>query len=278
MSEKPTTIGMLGLGEAGHEIAVDLVAAGADVRGYDSDPRILPPFGVRPCRDGQHAAEEAEVVLSVNSAQDAGAALRDGARGLSAGAVWADLNTSAPLQKRELADQCRTIEVPFADVALMSPVPGKGLRTPMLVSGTGALRYAEVMAGFGADVTVLDGPAGVAATQKLLRSVFFKGLAAAVVEALAAARAAGCEEWLRRNIGAELEAASSATVERLEKGSVRHAVRREHEMSAAAAMLSELGVPPRIAQASRDWLRQLSDQATGGDRSDTKPDQRLTPT
>ena len=34
-----------------------------------------------------------------------------------------------------------------------------------------------------------------------VRSVFYKGLAAAVTEALRAGRAAGCEEWLRADIG-----------------------------------------------------------------------------
>lgn len=143
----------------------------------------------------------------------------------------------------------------------MSPVPGKGLRTPMLVSGTGADRFAQVMAPLGAPVTVVDGPAGLAATKKLLRSVFFKGLAAAVGEALTAARAAGHEDWLSDNIGAELAAATPLTVDRLVEGSRLHAVRRTHEMAAAADLLTELGVPPRIADASRDWLRQLADEA-----------------
>ena len=38
---------------------------------------------------------------------------------------------------------------------------------------------------------MLDGPAGLAAARKLLRSVFYKGMAASIVEALDAARAAG---------------------------------------------------------------------------------------
>jgi 3-hydroxyisobutyrate dehydrogenase-like beta-hydroxyacid dehydrogenase len=49
-------------------------------------------------------------------------------------------------------------------------------------------------------VDVLPGPPGAAAARKLVRSVFYKGLAAAVTEALRAARAAGCEPWLRDNI------------------------------------------------------------------------------
>jgi len=127
----------------------------------------------------------------------------------------------------------------------------------MLASGPAAGEYARVLRSLGARVTVLPGPPGTAATRKLVRSVFYKGLAAAVTEALRAGRAAGCEEWLRGDIGQVLADASAATVDRLEHGSVRHARRRADEMMAASALLDELGVPARVARASQDWLTQL---------------------
>src|SRR4029077_4171318 len=98
------------------------------------------------------------------------------------------------------------------DVALMSPVPGSGLGTPMLACGPAAERVAQILGGLGGIVEVLHGPPGTAAARKLVRSVFYKGLAAAVIEALRAARAAGCEDWLRENIRQELANASPATV------------------------------------------------------------------
>ncbi|MGY1662875.1 DUF1932 domain-containing protein [Geodermatophilus sp. SYSU D00705] len=150
--------------------------------------------------------------------------------------------------------------MPVVDVALMSPVPGKGLRTPMLVSGEGAARYAEVLACFGVEVTIQPGPAGEAISRKLLRSVFYKGLAAAVVEALAAAEAAGCADWLRDDISAELTGFDERTIDRLVDGTHRHARRRADEMTAAADQLTELGVPPRIAAAARDLLVELRDR------------------
>ncbi len=104
-----------------------------------------------------------------------------------------------------------------------------------------------------------DGPAGEAISRKLLRSVFYKGLAAAVVEALAAADAAGCEPWLRANISAELAGFDEHTIDRLTEGTRRHARRRADEMSAASDQLRELGVPPRIAAAARDLLIELRD-------------------
>jgi 3-hydroxyisobutyrate dehydrogenase-like beta-hydroxyacid dehydrogenase len=251
---KTAVIAVLGLGEAGGAIAADLIAAGATVRAYD--PAVDAPEGSIPCIDEADAATGADVVLSVNSAAAATEALRVGLTGKPQ--LWADLNTAAPKLKRELAALCTGAGVAFADVALMSPVPGKGLATPALVSGTGSRRYAERMNDLGGRVTALEGPAGLAATRKLLRSVFYKGLAAAALEALEAARAAGHEEWLRQNIVDELVASDERTLARLETGTERHALRRSHEMAAATELLEELGVPPRITAASRDWLRELA--------------------
>jgi len=246
---------VLGLGEAGSLLAADLAAAGAYVTGYD--PAVEAPPGVSDCRDESDAVSGSDLVLSVNSAADAMDAMQNGIGVLNPGAVWADLNTSSAglkLNLEALAVRHRAI---FADVAIMSPVPGKGLAVPMLAAGEGARCFAELLVALGANVEVLEAPAGAAATRKLLRSVFFKGLAAAVLEALWAAEAAGEEPWMREHISSELEAADRALVQRLEQGTFRHARRRAEEMAAASELLVELGVPPRVSLASLDMLNSL---------------------
>jgi 3-hydroxyisobutyrate dehydrogenase-like beta-hydroxyacid dehydrogenase len=254
-----TRIALLGLGEAGSEIARDLVAAGADVRGYD--PKGIVVDGVRSCGSEAEAVTDADVVLSVNSSHDAMTALENALPALAAGTLWADLNTASPGLKKALADRAAEHGVPVVDVALMSPVPGKGLRTPMLVSGEAADDYVEILARLGADVAVQPGPVGTAISRKLLRSVFYKGLAAAVVEALRGAEAAGCADWLRGNIAAELAGFDERTVDRLVDGTHAHARRRADEMEAATEQLVELGVPARIAPAARDLLVELRNAA-----------------
>jgi 3-hydroxyisobutyrate dehydrogenase-like beta-hydroxyacid dehydrogenase len=247
------TVAVLGLGEAGGAIARDLVDAGAVVRAYD--PAVPASAGMVPAANEADAATGADLVLSVNSAKASLDALRVG---VAAASVWADLNTASPGRKRQLAELAEDNAVPFADVAIMAPVPGRGLRTPMLASGPAAERVAWILTPLGASIETLDGPPGLAAERKLLRSVFFKGLAAAVVEALAAGRAAGCEEWLRDNITEELTRAGESTVDRLVTGTDQHAVRRADEMSAATDMLTELGVAPTITAATRDLLTRLA--------------------
>ena len=144
-------IALLGLGEAGSLIAADLAAAGAAVVAYDPQPRNV-PSDVLSAASEAAAAREADVVMSVNwswaSKEAASAALP----GLASGAVYAELNTSSPALKREVAELVAPSGALFADVALMSNVPGKGLRTPMLAAGPGAQRFAELLTPLGAQI------------------------------------------------------------------------------------------------------------------------------
>jgi len=253
-------VAVLGLGEAGAAIAQGLVAAGVDVRGFD--PVAGDVEGVTRAGSAAAAADGAALVMSVNSA----AVARDVARDASpaAGQLYADLNTGPPSLKTELARVVEASGARFVDVALMGPVPGNGLRTPALVSGSGAVGYAELLGPLGVPVEVVGHEAGQAAERKLLRSVFMKGIAAAAIESLAAARAAGCEEWLHGELAHVFEGASPALLDRLLNGSRIHAARRVHEMRAASQMLADLHVEPRISEAARGWLEQLEAEAHVG--------------
>ena len=180
-------IAVLGFGEAGSLIARDLVAAGAAVRGFD--PQAPAPAGVTAAGSDAEAVTGADLVLSVNSASEAVAAFTASIDALAAAAIWADLNTASPAVKQRLAALGRERAIPVTDIAMMAPVPGNGLRVPMLASGDAADRVAATLRGYGADIEVLDGPAGLAATRKLLRSVFYKGMA--VVDRRGAGSGAG---------------------------------------------------------------------------------------
>jgi 3-hydroxyisobutyrate dehydrogenase-like beta-hydroxyacid dehydrogenase len=251
-------IAILGLGEAGSAIGADLAAAGAHVRGWDVRPEAGADGVVR-AADAAQAAAGSDVVISINAASSAADAARAVVGSLTAGQVFADLNSAGAPLKRELASIVAPSGALFADVALMAPVPGRGVRTPALASGPGAEAFARTLEPFGMPVEVVGTAAGDAARLKLLRSVFMKGLAATIIESLAAARAAGCEGWLHDEIVEVLAGADAALVARLESGSVHHAARRVQEVAAASALLRELGVEPRVTQAAQGWLEELRD-------------------
>ena len=242
-------VAVLGLGEAGGRIAVDLVGAGCDVRGWDPALRLA---GVENATNAQEAVRDADVVLSINAGAVALAAAREVSSALGSAALYADLNTAAPQVKREIAV---ALSVPFADVALVGVVPSSGLATATLASGDGAERFAELFQPLGMPVEVVGPEPGDAAALKLLRSVFMKGLAAAAIESLEAARAAGVDDRLHGDIAAVI---GGPLLDRLLDGSRIHAARRVDEMQAAAAYLEELGVEPRVARAAMGWLESLT--------------------
>jgi 3-hydroxyisobutyrate dehydrogenase-like beta-hydroxyacid dehydrogenase len=246
---------VLGLGEAGSRLAADLVSAGVQVNGYDPDPSR--GEGVAERRESPAAAvADAAVVLNVTSAAVAVQSARAALEGLAPEAIYADLNTAAPELKRTLAALVADAGGRFVDVALLGPVPGRGLRTPALAAGPAAQAFAEAMTPLGMPVEVVSETPGDAAALKLLRSVFMKGLASSVIESLEAAEAAGHRAWLEAEIA---EVIGPPLLERLVTGSRAHAARRADEMDAARELLLELGVEPRIASASASLLADLAD-------------------
>jgi 3-hydroxyisobutyrate dehydrogenase-like beta-hydroxyacid dehydrogenase len=255
-------VAVLGLGEAGARIAADLAAVDVEVRGFDPLAASA-PAGVDRVGDAVSAVEGATAVLVLTTAATALEVAESVLRGLAAGAIYADLNTASPALKRELAALVPEAGAQFADVALLGPVPARGLETPALVSGPGAVAFADVFGPLGMPVEIVSDRPGDAATLKLLRSVFMKGLAASALESLRAAEAAGHAPWLEDEIA---ELIGAPLLERLVDGSRRHAARRVDEMEAARGLLLELGVEPRIAAASMSVLAELVESRPAGGR------------
>ena len=124
---------MLGLGEAGGQIALGLAAAGVQVRGYD--PAVPAPPGVTAAASDADACQGADLVLSLTTAGEAEKALDQALPGLSGAeagngaagrTVYADANTASAGLKQGLAAAAEQAGVPFADIAIMAPVPAGG--------------------------------------------------------------------------------------------------------------------------------------------------------
>jgi 3-hydroxyisobutyrate dehydrogenase-like beta-hydroxyacid dehydrogenase len=250
------SVAVLGLGEAGGAIASGLAARGCDVRGWDPDAARVAVDVARTATPTE-AVTGADLVLSLATAAHALDAATSVVPALGPTQLYADLNTTAPALKREVAAVVAVSGAAFADVALLRGVPARGVGTPAVASGVGAERFAELLRPLGMPVEVVGEEPGEAAGLKLLNSVFMKGLAAAVLESVEAASRRGADDWLRGQIA---DVIGEPLLERLLSGSVTHAERRRDEMDAAAAYLDELGVEPRVAEAAAGRLRQLAEE------------------
>lgn len=253
-------IAVLGLGEAGAIYAHGLADRGADVVGFDPRPDAAP--GVARADSIAAAVTDADLALTLVGATHADAVLREALPAMRPTAAYVDLNTGAPDAKRDLAARAAAAGIPFADVAVMAPVPRSGIATELLASGTGAATAADILTDLGVPIRVVGTDAGDAAALKLVRSVFMKGLAGLVFESLEAAERIGAVDEARAQIAAELGPAGDATVQRLLDGTRQHAERREHEMLDTRDFLRGLDSPSWMTDGTIAWLRSLTQKGS----------------
>ena len=252
-------IAILGLGEAGSRFANDLVELEQFmVSGWDPDPQQQLDKRVHFAAGNADAVANADVVFSVNSAEACQSVATEVANSLKPDALYCEMNTASPATKREVEAILSDSGAHVLDVAIMAPVPPKGIRSPMLVSGKQALAFQQRLSGV-TPVEILNDSVGDAAQRKLLRSIVYKGIAAVVCEAMEAARYHDLEDYMRQQIGTIID--GDEWVDRFIEGSRTHAVRRGHEMLAVADMLAEDGLASSITEATIENLARYVEDA-----------------
>jgi 3-hydroxyisobutyrate dehydrogenase-like beta-hydroxyacid dehydrogenase len=247
-------IAILGIGEVGSTLATDLLAANVQVSGWDPNPRNIPD-GLRFADNNPDAVKNADIILSTNLAAVAVDVAKEVHDTLQAGQVYADMNTSSPAIKQAIHHVLADSTALFADVAIMAPIAPERICTPLIASGTGASKFADVYSKFGAPITVLLEPAGQAATLKLVRSIFYKGLAAVVMETLDAAEQLDIVSYARQQMLTILK--DEPMIDRFVSGSRKHAARRLHEMDAVIELLQSINVESHNSVAARQRLSDL---------------------
>lgn len=261
MGGNKVNIAILGLGEAGSHFANDLVGSrwahlSIDVVGYDPAPkRTLHPL-VRLAASNAEAARGADIILSANLSAVAETVACDVLPALRPGQIYAEMNSASPDTKRRVAAIVEPAGALAVDVAIMAPVPPKGILTPFLVSGPGAALFAETLRPLGLAITVLSDEMGEAATRKLLRSIVYKGIAAVIGEAVEAGRVFGLDDYIREQIRSII-GDNDALIDRFLEGSKTHALRRSHELEAVVSMLTARAVEPVISRATLVSLENL---------------------
>lgn len=241
-------IALVGFGEAGSTFA-----QAANWRGIACAWDIAPPrraamadYNVAAAASIEEALQNAELVLSLVTADQALAVARDYAPHLSPGALWCDMNSVAPETKQAAGLLVERHGGRYVDVAVLAPVHPARLQVPLLLSGPAALN-AEVgfrEAGFG-NVRVVSEEIGQASAIKMIRSVMVKGIEALTDEMMQAAAAAAVTDEVLASLDASEKALSWAdraayNLERMRT----HGLRRAAEMEESAKTLTRLGVVP----------------------------------
>lgn len=244
-------VALIGFGEAGETFARAARWNGL-ASGWDLLPvrcALMPDCGIAAGADAAATLAEADVVLSLVTADGALAAAQVYAAALPAGALWCDMNSVAPHTKRAAAQAVTAAGARYVDVAVMAPVD-KGLAVPLLVSGPDAAAAQDALAALGfTSIRVVGDEVGRASAIKLCRSVMVKGLEALTAEMVLAASQAGVLDEVLASLDASEKQVS--WFERADYNLDRmliHGRRRSAEMAEACAMLADLGVAPMMSE------------------------------
>lgn len=260
-------VALIGFGEVGQAFAAELARAGLERIGvYDiafADPaslaaRALARSPAEPASSAPAAVRGAELVISaVTAAQDVEAA-RSVTPGLEPGAVFLDLNSCSPGQKRASAEIIEAAGGRYVEAAVMSPIEPRRVGSSMLLGGPYAAAFLERARPLGfVGAQVFSEVVGQAAATKLCRSVMIKGVEALLTESLLAARHYGVEETVLDSLSDLLPLPDwRATAGYMISRSLQHGTRRAEEMREAARTVEEAHVAPLMSQAiaeRQDW-------------------------
>lgn len=282
MPKDQLNIALIGFGEAAQAFVSGWRSVGmsANLTAYDTKTDMAGPprqhmqncylsSGVAGCGNAPEAVEEADVIFSFVTADQALVAARSVLKGLAKGALYFDCNSCAPNTKQAAARLLEDAGARYLDVAVMAPVHPRLHETPVLVSGKTATLGLETMLTLGMNVKTLGPDVGQASAVKLVRSIMVKGMEALSAECLLAGRSLGVEDVVlatlnETNPGLDWNAAMHRNLERM----MVHGRRRASEMREACAMVEGLGLPGRMAQATANWQQQVGEQALAPEQED----------
>jgi len=201
---------------------------------------------------------KADVIVSAVTASQAWSVADEAARTLRPGTWLMDLNSCSPEAKRRSSERIDGAGGRYVESAVMTTVPGYGIRVPMLLGGPHAAAFRELMAPLGFDMQVADARIGIASATKMCRSVMIKGLESLLVESLTTARHYGVEDRVLASLREtfpelDWEKVASYMIMR----TALHGKRRAEEMREVAVTVRDAGLEPFMASATaerQDWM------------------------
>ncbi len=254
-------VGLVGYGEVGKIFTAALVERKLPwIAAWDialRDPATAAPMRAHAARAAVALVDSmaaltghAQVIISAVTASQAWAVADEAAATIRPGTWFLDINSCSPGTKQRSAARIAGAGGRYVEAAIMTTVPGYGIRVPMLLGGDHAASFRESMTPLGFDMQVADARVGVASATKMCRSVMIKGLESLLVESLTTARRYGVEDRVLASLHEtfpelDWEKVASYMIMR----TALHGRRRAEEMREVAVTVREAGLEPWMASA-----------------------------
>jgi len=255
-------IGFIGLGEAGSAIAKGLTGAGApkicayDVAlaspdGRERIERRAADAGTVLVESMADLAQRSDILLSSVVSSVAVDVARQAVPYLEPRHIYADLNSTSPKTKQEVAEIVGATGARFVEAAVMAAVPPLAQKVPMLLCGEAAPDLIARLSPYGMCLEDFGPEIGRATATKMFRSVIVKGLEALFLECAMAAEKYGVTERVLESVGVGYPGLDWNKLANYLLGrTALHGERRAHEMKEVAATLQAMDIEPIMSDAA----------------------------
>src|SRR5882724_252686 len=276
-NSKQWTIGLVGYGEVGRILAEDLRKQDMTVVTYDIKlggnkggalREHARDHGVALTASHAELAAEADFIVSAVTASQAVPVAQACAPAVKPDAWFLDFNSASPGAKQRAAQLIDGKGGRYVEGAVMTSIPPKRIKVPLLLGGAGAEALAPLLIELGFDAKVASKELGVASAVKMCRSVMIKGLEAMVIESFTTARAYGVEDAVLASLqetfpGIDWDKPGAYFFQRV----IEHGRRRSEEVREVAETVREAGLTPWSAQGTAErqaWVADLADEGLFG--------------
>lgn len=266
-------ITIIGFGEVGQTFAREFLARG-DVRVAAYDIKFASPeqagplleaakaMGVAAADSHAGACANAEIVISSVTADAALDVAQQAAGYLRKDQIFFDINSASPGTKTRAAALINACGARYVEGAVMAPVPGPGIRVPILAGGPAAASVAETLNALGMNVDAVTTEPGRASAMKLCRSIMIKGIEALIVDCARASKAWDVQGEVFASLDASFPGLNFAELAGYMAQRInQHGIRRAAEMREAAMMLDDLGMDGSLSRAVADAQQRGANKA-----------------
>ena len=272
-STKKQNISFIGFGEA----AMTFVkgwgeAAGPDLKAYDiktnspskavrqNKRREYDQFGVTGCENLRNALENADVIFSLVTADQALIAASEAASHIAPNTLYLDCNSCASDTKRLAEEKITNAGGRYVDVAVMAPVNVDLQKVPLLLSGPNADEALTNLGNLSMSTSVMSAEVGDSSSVKMMRSIMIKGMEALIMECILSARKAGVDDVVLSSLddsfpGFKFKERAAYMLERV----TTHGLRRAAEMREVAQTVDQLGLEGKMARATAEWQQKIGE-------------------
>jgi 3-hydroxyisobutyrate dehydrogenase-like beta-hydroxyacid dehydrogenase len=260
------SVGFIGFGEAGFEMAKGLHSAGTsrlfvyDLMGQDPErgPWIrkrAQEAGAAYLESTEEVVRKSEVLLSLVTPEACVAVARDSAPHLKPGQIYLDLTSSFPDDMKVIAAMVEPTGAKFTDGAMMGALPIYGHKVLIYAAGPQAQEAAHTLNQLGMNLQAVGKEPGQASAIKLILSISTKGLEALLVEMLLAAHPYQVEEPVLSALNQFFAMGMEALINRFVGSDAVHAGRRVKEMESSVRLLQNLSIDPIMTKATVQRLQ-----------------------